>query len=43
VLPVDETGQPNYRYMKEYMQTQEIKEQYRVIEFYNESLVGEEN
>ena len=34
VLPVDEKGQPNYQYMKEFMQIQEIKEQYKVLDFH---------
>lgn len=38
VLPVDKDGTPNYSYMKEYMQIQEIKEQYRTIDFYKSSL-----
>lgn len=38
VLPVDNGGKPDYWYMKEYMQIQEIKEQYRVLMLYRREM-----
>lgn len=34
MLPVDKNGKPDYQYMKEYTQIQEIIEQYKILEFY---------
>lgn len=36
LLPIDKTGSPDYQYMKEYMQIQEIKEQFNILRFYKE-------
>lgn len=34
LLPVNIKGEPDYLYMKEYMQIKEIEKQYRVLEYY---------
>lgn len=38
ILPIDVDGKINYGYMKVYMQIQEIKAQYKVIDFYKNSV-----
>ena len=37
-LPVDNNGKPDYSYMKNYMQIQEIKKYYDLISYYNSRL-----
>ena len=37
-LPVDNNGNPDYDYMKNYMQIQEIKKYYNLISYYNYNL-----
>lgn len=39
-LPVDKEGQLDYKYMKEFIQIQEIKEQYKIIEFYKKNIAS---
>jgi hypothetical protein len=34
LLPVNVKGEPDYSYMKEYMQIKEIEKQYKVLEYY---------
>ena len=34
MLPINETGKVDYTYMKKYMQIQEIKKQYKIIDYY---------
>ncbi len=34
MLPISETGKVDYTYMKKYMQIQEIKKQYKIINYY---------
>ncbi len=34
LLPVDIEGEPDYSYMKEYMQIKEIEKQYKILEYY---------
>lgn len=38
MLPITETGKVDYTYMKKYMQIQEIKKQYKVINYYKNLL-----
>jgi hypothetical protein len=33
-LPVDINGHPDYVYMRKYMQILEIKEQYKILNYY---------
>ncbi len=34
LLPVNIEGEPDYSYMKEYMQIKEIEKQYKILEYY---------
>lgn len=34
MLPADDTGKPDYAYMKKYMQIEKIKEIYDVLNYY---------
>ena len=36
MLPVDDNGQPDYQYMKEFMRIQEIKGQIKILDLYKE-------
>lgn len=39
VMPVDKDGTPNYSYMKEYMQIQEIRHMYSVVKYQKEQFL----
>ena len=41
MLPVKEDGMPDYNYMRQYIQVEEIKQSYKILDYYSEIKVGE--